>query len=389
MRNRSQKSIFNIFAILLLLFIAAFINVWNNSMTDLQSDIGDQRWLVYTVYLLSAYSAWIWLSTGSSKFKGIHIVCLLWCIIMPIMIWINRGKLVVIFQTILWPLLFEVSFLLVKHDKNNLDAFRKLFYIVAIYGSYFFLQSRVEMLTNRHIQSNTIYFVFLTLPWLLLNKEKWLRLFVLILYSVLGFWSLKRSVMLTVVFVWAAYFLSTLKDERKKMLNLFLITSLIIGGIYAYSYGDNLLGGHLSERINREETDEGKNRLAIYRVTWEMIRSSSTEDIIFGHGHFGVRDDSELEISAHNDFMEVIYDYGIIIFVLYLCLWVYVFRRCLQLYRLKSELFIPYAASLAIFLVISMVAHLILYTSYFNYLVLFWGSIEAFFYHRQSNKKLK
>ena len=370
MRNRSQKSIFNIFAILFLLFVAAFVNVWNNSMTDMQSDIGDQRWLVYTVYLLSAYSAWIWLSTGSSKFKGIHIVCLLWCIIMPIMIWINRGKPVVIFQTILWPLLFEVSFLLVKHDRINLDAFRKLFYIVAIYGSCFFLQSRVEMMTSRYVQSNTIYFVFLTLPWLLLTKEKWLRLFVLILYSVLGFWSLKRSVMLSVVFV-------------------FLIASLIIGGISGYSYGDKLLSGKLSERINREETDEGRNRLAIYTVTWKMIQSSSTKDIVFGHGHYGVRNDSVLEISAHNDFMEVIYDYGIIIFVLYLGLWVYVFRRCTQLFRLNSDLFMPYAASLAIFLVISMVGHLILYTSYFNYLVLFWGSIEGSFYSKERKTIMK
>ena len=358
-------------------------------MADLQSDIGDQRWLIYTVYLLSVYSGWIWLSTGTSKFKGIHIVCLLWCIIMPVMIWINRGKIVVIFQTILWPLLFEASFLLVKHDRKNLDAFRKLFYIVAIYGSYFFLQSRVEMMTNRHIQSNTIYFVFLTLPWLLLTKGKWFRLFFLILCSVLGFWSLKRSVMLSVVFIWTTYILSVLMAKRKKILNLFLIISLIIGGLYAYSYGDNLLGGKLSERINREETDEGKNRLAIYKVTWEMIQSSSTEDIVFGHGHFGVRDDSVLEISAHNDFMEVIYDYGIIIFVLYLCLWVYVFWRCLQLYRLKSDLFMPYATSLAIFLVISMVGHLILYTSYFNYLVLFWGSIEGSFYSKERKTIMK
>ena len=108
-----------------------------------------------------------------------------------------------------------------------------------------------------------------------------------------------------------------------------------------------------------------------------MIQSSSPTRLVIGHGHFGVRQDSWLEISAHNDFLEVIYDYGLVIFIFYLCLWGYVIRRAYYLYKTKSEMFLPYAASFSIFLVMSMVSHLILYTTYFNYLVMFWGMTEA------------
>ena len=91
----------------------------------------------------------------------------------------------------------------------------------------------------------------------------------------------------------------------------------------------------------------------------------------------GVRRDSPLELSAHNDFLEVLYDYGLIIFILYLALWYYVIKRLVYHIRINSIYSLPYFCSFAIFLLLSMVSHLILYASYFNYLVMFWGCMEG------------
>lgn len=387
MKSTSTKTLFNIFAVLLLFFIVTFTNVWNNEMNNMQSDISDQRWLIYSTYLLSAYSAYIWLSTGTSNLKGFHVLCLLWCIIMPFVILYNHGNLYVMLQTILWPLLFEASYLMVKKNRDILNNFWKFFFFVAIYGGVFFLQSRIDMFMHDLTQSNTIYFAFLTLPWLLLVKDRTTGLFFLILFTTLAVWSLKRSVMLSVLLIWASYVLSLLRDRKRVFFKFSVVVVLIIGGIYGYSYGDELLGGELSERVNQEETDEGRNRLAIWTVTWSMIENSSADALVFGHGHYGVYKDSILEISAHNDFLEVIYDYGLVIFVLYIGLLGYVFKRCIKLYRDNSELFLPYAVSLSIFLVMSLVSHLILYTSYFNYLVLFWGSLEGWHFSKSNFKK--
>lgn len=387
MSKTSKDLLFNIFAIFLFLFIAAFINYWNKNMTDVNIDTADKRWLIYSIYLLSVYSIFLWGSHFSSPIRGIHLVCLLWCIVMPVVILYNHGRIVDALQTILWPLLFEVSFLFVKLDKDNLNAFRKLFIVVTIYGAYFFLESRYNIFLREHSQSNTIYFVFLTLHWLLLVKGMASRLSLLILFTFLGVWSLKRSIMLSLVFIWSSYIISLLRGTGKKWIKILIVVALIGGGIYGYSYGDEILGGELSERVNREETDEGRNRLAIYTVTWAMIQSSDPSSLILGHGHFSVRRDSILEISAHNDFLEVIYDYGLVIFILYIGLVVYVIKRSVRLFRSNSELFLPYAVSLSIFIVMSMVSHLILYTSYFNYLVLFWGSVEGFYSRKTKLKK--
>lgn len=387
MTKTYKDQLFYTFAILLFFFISAFINSWNKNMTEVDTDIADKRWLIYSVYLLSGYCIYLWASRFSSKIGGIHLICLLWCIIMPFIVLYNHGKTVDALQTILWPLLFEASFLLVKQDKDNFAAFRKLFVVVSIYGAYFFLQSRINMMMHEKIQSNTIYFAFLTLPWLLLVKGRISRLFLLVLFTFLGVWSLKRSVMLSLVFIWSAYIISLMKGRGKQWIKTSIVVVLIAGGFYGYSFGDEMLGGELSERVNREETDEGRNRLAIYTVTWAMIQSSDPSSLILGHGHFGVRRDSILEISAHNDFMEVVYDYGLVIFVLYIGLWVYVIKRCIRLFRSNSELFLPYAVSLSIFFILSIVSHLVLYTSYFNYLVLFWGSVEAYSFSKSKLKK--
>ena len=128
MRKTSQESLFSIFAVLLFFFIVAFTNVWNNSMNEIENDISEQRWLIYSTYLLSAYSVYIWLSAGTSNLKGFHIICLLWCVIMPFIIWYSHGNLGVMLQTILWPLLFEASYLLIKKNRVNLNYFRKFFY---------------------------------------------------------------------------------------------------------------------------------------------------------------------------------------------------------------------------------------------------------------------
>lgn len=141
-----------------------------------------------------------------------------------------------------------------------------------------------------------------------------------------------------------------------------------------YNKMDEKLGGHLTERVTREESDES-GRKAIWATTSLMIMSSSPEKFVIGHGFNGVRENSVLEISAHNDFLEIIYDYGF--FTLYICLWIYLIRRCYFLYRYRSPLFLPYATSLSIMIVLSMVSQLLPYATYFNYLVMFWGMSET------------
>jgi len=108
-----------------------------------------------------------------------------------------------------------------------------------------------------------------------------------------------------------------------------------------------------------------------------MIVKSSPSHILLGHGHNAVKRESIMDISAHNEFLEIIYDYGIIILLVYIGLWVYVVRQWLYHYRNNTPDFIPYTLSVCIFAVMAMVSQLVLYVSYFLYLVMFWGMVHA------------
>lgn len=381
--NRSQLLFFEI---LLIAFLLSSMYFWDNRNNYANADI--ER-LYYTSFLVFLYCIAMSISGLRSRLYGIHLICLLWCVIMPVVIFFNRGAFPDYYMTLLWPVLFEFSYLCGRSGINNIKSLSWVFWLIAVCAFFPFLETRTNLFLREVMQTNSIYFVFLTLPWLLLFRGKIARLSIMLLFTGLAVWSMKRSVMLCAVFYWGAYIFTVLSSKGHKFLRIIFVVVLIGTGIVGYSYGDEFFKGGLSERVNREETDEGRNRLAIYSVTAAMIAASPTESLIFGHGHHGVRRDSILDISAHNDFLEVIYDYGLVIFVLYIGLWVYVVKRCLKLYRDNSEFFLPYAVSLSIFLVMSMVSHLVLYTSNFNYLVLFWGSIEGLYFHKRISNKIR
>ena len=366
-----SDTLFKLFAFAFFAFALAFMAFQNVGMTHEEG--GSRFWLMRIILLLDVICMIVMFANLNRKYKGIHLVCILWLIFMPVIMYLNQNSLADTVRTILWPLLFETTYLCCLLRVSRSNFLKKEYILIAIVGTGYYLTTRI----GADHQTNTVYFCLLTLPWLMYGSDKRMILVLTFIFSAFALLSMKRSTMLSMVMMWAFYFLYGMKSKRSKIYTI-IISVVLIGGLYvAYDKIDDMSGGVLTERVNKEETDEGKGREAIWALTINMIQSSSPTRLVIGHGHFGVRQDSWLEISAHNDFLEVIYDYGLVIFIFYLCLWGYVIRRAYYLYKTKSEMFLPYAASFSIFLVMSMVSHLILYTTYFNYLVMFWGMTEA------------
>ena len=377
MKKQNSILLFQLFIVLFSAFLVAMINYWNSNMIHVETSNEQNLTLKISSIFLVVFCSLCWLLFYKKK-KGIniHSICQCWCIIMPVVIVqsLSMSGIGSLFSTILWPLLFEMGFLFSKQISNSVKSFRRLFLLIGIWGIFLLFSHKAV----HNTQSNTIYFSLLTLPWWLVLKGGKYQSFVLVVFTILAIFSLKRSSMLAIVLCWTIYVILKFKLKKSKLIGVVSIMAVLIVGTIIFTVADDKLGGQLTERVNREETAEGRNRLGIYILTMEMILSSSSQELLLGHGHFAVKKNSIFNVSAHNDFLEVIYDYGLIILVLYLCLWIYVFRKCISLYKQKSELLFPYAVSLCIFLVLSNVSHLILYTSYFNFLVLFWGCVEGY-----------
>lgn len=306
----------------------------------------------------------------------IHGLCFGWEIIALTCLMLNHASIGHYPKVLAWPLFFESAYLIVRGNLNRIKSFGKAYYLVLLIGAYVFFSAMIRKQFSS--QSNMIYFLILAVPIVLLNcNSKW-RFRILLLTSFLALLSLKRSMILAIILFWVIYGFKYLFRKGRK--SLAIAMSVVFIGVAYSAVGviDNFTSGGLSSRtVDYEKEDITNGREHIYEITWNMIVNSSSVHLIFGHGHNAVLRDSPLQISAHNDYLEIIYDYGFIALILYLGLWIYVIKQLIFHYRKDTEYFVPYALSISIFAVMAVVSQLVVYVSYFLYLVMFWAIVQA------------
>lgn len=319
------------------------------------------------------------------KVRPLILLALLWFLTVPFIVVLSRGSLFDLLSVILWPLCLLTTYVFVKYNSHYFTILLKAFILIFCIGVVFFLMHRLDSGRNPHIidvltqqRTNIIYFPLLTLPWLLCIKNKYLKnILFLSLFAIVVF-SLKRSAILVMLVMLIPFVKTNAKVFQKyKVFNavIFLLFFSFFG--YAFYKVNEIVGAGAVSRIAAMSEDQGSSRIGIYEEVIDLQLSAGLPEWIMGHGHFGVSKTISWEMSAHNDFLEVLFNYGTILFLLYLSLWFIVLLQMKKLYSLRSPLFLAYLSSISIFFIFSMVSHLILYPSYFIYIVSFWGGIQA------------
>lgn len=365
-----NKIFFFLFGVLLLVFFYRTAIFWMSSI--IYDESVSNRFLYISLQVLCALILGLIVVNNSLYFRGIHRVCWLWVLFMILSLTINHSSRPIFFRCVLWPLLFEATYIFVKDGNERVIKIVRLYYIIGGMGLYLFLNSM--LFKNFGSQSNMIYFFVLTAPILLLKENKIWTIFVLVLTSIMAVFSMKRSMMLSLALFWFVYLVGDGIRNRKHWLRVvFLATVVLIGVYYAFNYIDRISGGAFTSRFEMEDMSNGRND--IYNMTLEMQKQSSTAQWLFGHGNDAVR--KNLGISSHNEWLEVLYDYGVFVILTYLSLWIALIKRWFFHYKTMSKYFTAYTLSLSIFAVMSLVSQLVLYVSYFLYLVMFWATVEA------------
>lgn len=316
-------------------------------------------------------------------------LCFLWEAMMLVVMIYTETSYSQWFKCFAWPLFFEAAYLFIRTDKRMVKVFRKVFFALAVLGCILFVQAL--LFGGLMFQTNMIYFFLLTVPVLLLTSNKKQRYYILVLATFSAFLSMKRSMILAFVLFWGFVELKSLLGRGKKKYAILLSAVMIIAVYGAFNVADDLTGGHLSERIfdgRNAEGDISNGREEIYLATLELIKNESLPHFVLGNGHNAVRQNPAMGISAHNEFLEILYDYGIIILLIYLCFWAYILKQWYYHYRHDTIYFMPYTLSVCIFAVMAMVSQLVLYCSYFLYLVFFWGMVAALKDRNERERKI-
>ncbi len=270
---------------------------------------------------------------------------------------------------------FIFAYVLSSKSKELLEFFATGMIIAMLITAFFYYKNWIFANEVDEAHLGTSYYVLFLLPILLLTPHKWLRYVGLVVTGLVLFSSFKRGGVISFVLGIVAYlFVKEVLVERNFIRLLVFIIAIIVLCVILI-FVDNAMGNIISERILNIQEDGGSGRDQVWATTWNMIKASDVQQLLFGHGYLAVLRDSPLKLSAHNDFLEVLYNYGIVAFVPYVLLHIRLIQQVFASIRAKHGYAPILAFTYTIFLTLSMISIIILYPL-MTLIAITWGMTQ-------------
>ena len=227
--------------------------------------------------------------------------------------------------------------------------------------------------TYAYIES---YFLITILPLAYLLESRKISNSILFLAVVASVLSGKRTGAIACMIVLVIYVISNHKSIQARILAFLKLLALVVCGYFVLS---TLLGTRfdlLVDRLMALSDDGGSGRDQVFALVLNDFYKSGFFQTVFGHGYNSViNSPSSLGYSAHNEFLETLYDYGLIGILLYISIFIVLWRNFRKLKDKKIKT--AYMMSILIFFINSMFSHQILYTTNIIMLCAFWGYCDA------------
>ena len=278
-------------------------------------------------------------------------------------------------EAFLWILVIIVMYIFTtKEKKKNILILISLFCLAIIYNFLISLEDYGKWLNNKDYTMTNIYYILCFLPFIIDINNKWLKRILTILIFCCVILSFKRSaIVISIIIIFTMISMHLKNKKNRKALLIFIIIFIIIVILILFKQ-INIQSIYLAwiERFNDPNT-----RGLILLDVWNLQIKSSFFEWIFGHGYNAVMNDVGYGLSAHNDYLEILYDYGLIAFTLFLILIISMIKYCNRLKKCNSRYYNGMVISLEIFIVASIPSHMYTYSTYFIILSLYWGYCMA------------
>ncbi len=277
---------------------------------------------------------------------------------------------------------FLVTFLFKRFTNDQISFHFTLFSLTGFIFIPLIIQYRTDVY---HVITgggeSSIYYVLTLLPFCfsLNGKKKAIGMIAIIGMVLIAF---KRTALISLIVSILIYYtvLYNKKDTKKLRIAISLV-GLFVAAILLYQYIVNTTGNDIIAKLMMSKEDNGSKRLDVYASALTQFDQSGFFQKLFGIGYNGVRytygiNISGDNVSAHNDFIEVLCDYGIVGFVLYLII-IIRFVRLFFVLKKRDSVYAPaMGAALGIFLTMSMLSHLLIYPTYYINLLIFFTIME-------------
>ena len=219
----------------------------------------------------------------------------------------------------------------------------------------------------RPMAVNSVYYAISLLPFTLLFKSNILKLFSFLLCVGIIVFSAKATPLISLLFS-SLVLIFVSSNKYKNVIILITIPILIVVLIV---FRNAIFGSDVVEKILSVNETGAVGRLPIYQNVIKTFFSRPFINILFGNGYYGAY--TFLGNSAHNDFLEVMFDFGLVGVALYFSFYLMIGIRIVK--GLKKRL--PYSkANLMVYilvLIISLTSELIFIPRYYLFMIFFIG----------------
>lgn len=344
----------------------------------------------YLVPLLGVNLIIIFTHLSSFRLVGMNKFIFFWMIIVSLSAMLmGRNVFLTLIRVNIWTTSYFAAFILARSYQKTIDSIVWCFFIVYIISFLFFWQGKivqsVEYKYGLASTSNAIYCLVTIIPILMLLKKKWLLMLLVLLTFVSTVFSGKRGATLILLLSLIPQLRSVFSKKKKSIGSTFVIIALVAGITFLLFYiSQTILNGVLVNRFTEDET--GSGRTIIWLNVLQAFTDSSFFEQLFGHGFYTVNS-LGYATAAHNDFLEVLYDYGLLGLLFYTLIHLYLIIKMLRLRKERNALFLPYVVMYLIFFTMSMISILIVQQRYLIYMAVFWGMLEGCNYQIQIPRK--
>lgn len=225
-----------------------------------------------------------------------------------------------------------------------------------------------NILMNVHLGSS--YYSLYMLPLVLVYPSKIGKTCLTIIVSLAVFSSVKRGGVLALALAMIAYIITnqlvSKQGKFKKIIIGFCVLTAFIA-IFAYigTMGDN----NIFERFESIQEDNGSGRTDVWAEAWRLITEQGIFPYFVGNGFNTVVHNSRYVLSAHNDYLEAWFDFGLIGMLLYIISLCLLFKDIFECLKTKKEYAPAMSVLGALIIVLTMISHIAIYY-WFNVIVL-------------------
>lgn len=218
--------------------------------------------------------------------------------------------------------------------------------------------------------------ILTTIPMIMTLRAKLLKWILILVILIVSVVSARRMAVISSFLVVIFSLPELLQRGKHKVLYILSFVVFIIGGYYLLTgiFQESL--SFASERLGNYSDDGGSGRVDIWSKVFVLLSNNNIFEWIVGHGYLGVSRFSN-STAAHNEFLEYLFDYGVIGLIMLIMMHVALVKRMISLFYAKSNLRYSYLISWIILLLYQLFGNVLIYAQYCLPMVVYWGFVEA------------